>query len=101
MHMNLQDYLAIVGSILGPILTLMGFMWHHSNTRFDKMEEKVGADIKDVRADIKRVEEKIDAVRDRVSRIEGQLVSVKVISFEEQRPKPTARPSHSKVSQAQ
>jgi phage host-nuclease inhibitor protein Gam len=129
MHLSIQDFI----TILGPILTLMGFMWHHFNksmgelkadiktdikdVRFDikrveeklgadikRVEEKLGADIKRVEeklgADIKRVEEKVDAVRDRVSRIEGQLVPAKVISFEETRPKQTARPTHSKVAQA-
>jgi hypothetical protein len=89
MHLNLQDILAI----LGPILTLMGFMWHHFNKRID-----------DLKVDVKHVEEKlgekIDAVRDRVSRIEGQLVPAKVVSFEETIPKPAARPTHSKAAQA-
>lgn len=121
MHLSIQDFLAI----LGPILTLMGFMWHHSNSRFqnidrkfEKMEEKIenlradikgveeklGADIKRLEeklgADIKRLEEKVDAVRDRVSRIEGQLVPAKVFSFEEAIPKPAARLNPSKVAQA-
>ncbi len=121
MHLSIQDFI----TILGPILTLMGFMWHHFNksmgelkvdikdVRFDikrveeklgadikRVEEKLGADIKDVRVDIKRVEEKVDAVRDRVSRIEGQLVPAKVISFEETRKQPAARPIHSKATQA-
>jgi len=111
MNISLQDYLAIVASILGPILTLTGFMWHHFNKSMGELKVDIKADIKDVRfdikrveeklgADIKRVEEKIDAVRDRVSRIEGQLVPAKVISFEETRPKPATRPIHSKAVQA-
>jgi len=140
MHLSIQDFI----TILGPILTLMCFMWHHFNksmgelkadiktdikdVRFDikrveeklgadikrveeklgadikRVEEKLGADIKRVEeklgADIKRVEEKVDAVRDRVSRIEGQLVPAKVISFEETRKQPAARPIHSKATEA-
>jgi hypothetical protein len=113
-NLNFQDILII----LGPILTLMGFMWHHFNKGMDELkidikgvrvdikrvEEKLGADIKRVEeklgADIKRVEEKVDAVRDRVSRIEGQLVPAKVISFEEARPQAATRPTHSKATQA-
>ena len=110
MHLSIQDFI----TILGPILTLMGFMWHHFNKSMGELKvdiKDVRVDIKDVRvdikrveeklgADIKRVEEKVDAVRDRVSRIEGQLVPAKLISFEETRPKQTARPTHSKVAQA-
>jgi predicted nucleic acid-binding Zn-ribbon protein len=117
MNLNFQDIL----TILGPILTLMGFMWHHFNKKFDKMdenmaslradikadikdvEEKLSMDIKDVKVDIKRVEDKVDAVKDRVSRIEGQLVPAKVISFEEARHHQgsSTRASHSKVAKAQ
>jgi hypothetical protein len=114
MNLSLQDLLAI----WGPSLMLTGFMWHHFNKKFDdlkaevkdvrvdikRVEEKLGADIKRVEeklgADIKRVEEKVDAVRDRVSRIEGQLVPAKVVSFEETRKQPTSRPIHSKAAQA-
>ena len=122
MSINLQDLLAI----LGPILTLMGFMWHHSNSRFEKIDEKIDSLKVEINSVEKRLEEKIigvekrlsedissveqrlnerlgekiDAVRDRVSRIEGQLTPAKVISFEETRTKPAARPTHSKATQA-
>ncbi len=87
MHLGIQDFI----TILGPILTLMGFMWHHFNKG-----------IGELKVDIKRVEEKLDAVRDRVSRIEGQLVPAKVISFEEPRHhQGSTRGSHSKTAQAQ
>jgi predicted transcriptional regulator len=60
-----------------------------------KVEGKLVAEISRVEgklvAEINRVEEKlgekIDAVRDRVSRIEGQLVPSKIITFEETRPR--------------
>jgi hypothetical protein len=102
MNISLQDYLAIVASILGPILTLIGFMWHYFNKSMGELKVDIKSDIKDVRADIKRVEEKVDAVRDRVSRIEGQLVPAKVISFEESRHhQGSTRSAHSKAAQAQ
>jgi hypothetical protein len=56
MNINLQDYLAIVASILGPILTLMGFMWHNSNTRFEKIDEKIDS----LKVEINSVEKRLN-----------------------------------------
>ena len=91
MHLNIQDLLAI----LGPIGTLIGFMWYHFNNKFEKTDEK----IENLRAELNNVEkklgEKIDAVRDRVSRIEGQLTTASIVSFKPVRPKESPRASHS------
>ncbi len=40
MQLNLQDILAIVAAILGPMGALIGFMWHHFNTRFEKVDQR-------------------------------------------------------------
>jgi hypothetical protein len=76
MNLTLQDLLAI----LGPMGTLVGFMWYHFNNSFEKIERRIDSVEQ-------KLGEKIDAVRDRVSRIEGQLVPAKIISFEEIRPR--------------
>jgi len=85
MNLNLQDLIAI----LGPMITLVGFMWYHFNSRFDATDKKIDNLRLELKEDINRVEgklgEKMDAVRDRVSRIEGQLVPTKIIAFEESR----------------
>ncbi|OJW66748.1 MAG: hypothetical protein BGO68_00220 [Candidatus Amoebophilus sp. 36-38] len=115
MQLSFQDYLII----LGPSLGLMSLMWHHFNTRFDKIdvrfqgldekltkkiehvEEKLTKKIEHVEEKLtKKIEhlernwdekinmadtklsEKLDTVRDRVSRIEGQLIPTKIVSFE-------------------
>jgi hypothetical protein len=73
MSLHLQDFLAMLAVVSGPVGTLMAFMWHHSNTKFEKLDEKfeiLRGDIhnveKSLRADIngveKRLEEKIDSV---------------------------------------
>jgi hypothetical protein len=102
MNINFQDYLAIVASILGPMGTLMGFMWHHSNTKFEKLDEKfekTDEKIDNLRAELvnveKRLGEKIDAVRDRVSRIEGQLAPASIVAYSPARHKETTRATHS------
>ncbi len=85
MHISLQDMLAIVAAILGPIVTLVGFMWHHFNSKFEKLDGKID----NLKAEINSLEkrltenlgEKIDAVRDRVSRIEGQLAPASIVSL--------------------
>ena len=104
MQLSFQDYLII----LGPSLGLMSLMWHHFNTRFDKidvrfqgLDEKLTKKIEHVEEKLtKKIEhlernwdekinmadtklsEKLDTVRDRVSRIEGQLIPTKIVSFE-------------------
>lgn len=131
MHLSLQDLTAV----LGPMITLIGFMWYHFNNRIDRLEKKIddvdtnlnnkidsveirlNKKIDDVESRLNKkiddveiklnkkidevesrlnkkiddldakLSEKIDAVRDRVSRIEGQLVPTKIISFEEIRPR--------------
>jgi hypothetical protein len=86
--------LAIWASIAGPIGTLIVFMWYHFNNRFKKLDqklEKLDVKIDRLRGEINRIGEKlskkIDTVRDRSSRIEGQLVPAKIISFEEPSPR--------------
>ena len=115
MTLSIQD----ISVILGPMITLMGFMWHHSNTKFEKIDEKfekIDEKIDNLRAEVinvekrldgkidslkselkgdinnteKRLGEKIDAVRDRVSRIEGQLTPTSIVSFKPVRHKETA-----------
>lgn len=102
MHLTLQDLTAV----LGPMITLVGFMWYHFNNRIDRLESNLNNKIDDVEIKLNKkiddvesrlnkkiddvdakLSEKIDAVRDRVSRIEGQLVPTKIISFEEIRPR--------------
>jgi chaperonin cofactor prefoldin len=182
MNLSLQDMLVMWASIVGPLCTLMGFMWYHFNNlgnglrgelsrveeKLDKKIDNLGNDLKgelnrveekldkkidnlgnDLRGELNRVEEKldkkidnlgndlrgelnraekrldekidtldkkidtlrselngvekrldekissvekglgekIDAARDRISRIEGQLVPAKMITFEEIRPR--------------
>jgi predicted nuclease with TOPRIM domain len=111
MNLSIQDLLAI----WGPIGALMGFMWHHSNTRFEKLDEK----IENLRGEVNSVEkrldekisgvekrldeklekldEKLDAVRDRVSRIEGQLAHSIVLNPQALN-QPTFNPSRHKES---
>jgi hypothetical protein len=95
MNLSIQDLLAI----WGPIGALMGFMWHHSNTRFEKLDEKIDGVEKRLDEKIssieKRLGEKIDAVRDRVSRIEGQLAPASIVAFNPPRRKEAARATHS------
>jgi hypothetical protein len=117
MSLSLQDLLII----LGPIGTLLGFMWHHSNTRFEKLDEKIDQKFEkldkkidnlrvELKGDInsvekrldekidnveKRLGEKIDAVRDRVSRIEGQLAPASIVAYSPARHKETTRATHS------
>jgi chromosome segregation ATPase len=117
MNINLQDLLAIVACILGPIGTLMGFIWQHSNTKFGKLDEKIDNLRVELKEDInsvekrldekidnlrgelnsveKRLGEKIDAVRDRVSRIEGQLAPASIVAFNPTRHKESTRATHS------
>jgi hypothetical protein len=117
MSLNLQDFLAILASVLAPIGALMGFMWHHSNNKFEKLDEKfeilredihsvekrLGEDIQGVEKRLgekidnveKRLGEKIDAVRDRVSRIEGQLAPASIVAFNPSRHKESTRATHS------
>jgi hypothetical protein len=102
--LHLQDLIAI----WGPMGTLIGFMWYHFNHKFEKIDdrfvkmaskmedrfEKVDIKIDNLSEKLNNVEEKlgekIDVVRDRVSRIEGQLVPAKMVSFEEIRPQTSA-----------
>jgi hypothetical protein len=99
MNLSIQDLLAI----WGPIGALMGFMWHHSNARFEKIEEKISGVEKRLDEKLEKLDEKLDAVRDRVSRIEGQLAHSIVLNpqalnqptFNPPRHKETARPTHS------
>jgi hypothetical protein len=99
MNISIQDILAIVTPILGFIGTLMGFMWHHSNTKFEKIDEKIENLRVELKGDIngveKRLGEKIDAVRDRVSRIEGQLAPASIVTFNPPRHKEPTRATHS------
>ncbi len=92
MHISLQDILAIVAAILGPIVTIIGFMWHHFNKKFEVIDhkfEQMDKKIDNLKVEINSAEkrlseklgEKIDAVRDRVSRIEGQLAPASIVSF--------------------
>jgi hypothetical protein len=108
MNLTLQDIVAILTSILGPIGTLIGFMWYHFNNKFEKIDHKfenldekinslrneIKGDINSVKEEINSVEkklgEKIDAVRDRVSRIEGQLAPASIVSLRPVSPKKTA-----------
>jgi hypothetical protein len=101
MNLSLQDMLAI----LGPIGTLIGFMWRHFNNLGNDLRgelKNLRGELNTLRGELNGVEkrldekissverglgEKIDAARDRISRIEGQLVPAKIIAFEEVRPK--------------
>jgi len=61
-HLSAQDILAIMGSILGPIITLLGFMWHHFNGQF----KEIKGEVNDMRGEMKDMEirlvNKIDAL---------------------------------------
>jgi hypothetical protein len=113
MNLSLQDMLVMWASVLGPIVTLIGFMWHHFNNlghdlrrELNSLRGDLNGELKALRGELNGVEkrldekissverglgeklgEKIDAARDRISRIEGQLAPAKIIAFEEVRPK--------------
>ena len=80
MHISLQDILAIAAAILGPIVTLIGFMWHHFNKKFEVADhkfEQMDGKIDNLKIEInsveKRLEEKINSVE---KRLEEKINSV-------------------------
>ena len=60
--MTLLEFLGIVGSILIPMFTFLGWIYSRIDKRFDKIDDRFN-----------RVEEKISNLDTRISRIEGVL----------------------------
>ena len=65
MTLSIQD----ISVILGPMITLMGFMWHHSNTKFEKIDEK----FEKMDERFEKTDEKIDNLRAEVINVEKRL----------------------------
>jgi hypothetical protein len=106
MNMTLQDMLAMLAFTLSSTVTLIGFMWHHFNNSFEKIENRIDNRFKEIDnrfkefkhsidSSFEKIERRIDntdnkidilninAVRERVSRLEGQLAPATIVSFEE------------------
>lgn len=105
LHLSFQDILAI----LGPMVALLGFMWHHFNGQFKEIKgdmkemeisltNKVDETNKEMKAIEVRLTNKIDSFhkslnkqvsidRERISRIEGQLTPTQIQFQSEETPK--------------
>src|SRR4051812_12354037 len=112
MTLPIQDLAIIVGATVGPMGTLMGLMWHHSNKKFESIDQKFDAIQKELfgihkelterinavekqlstkidtveeklSTKVDTVEKKLDNPRDCVILIEGQLVAAKIVAFGE------------------
>ena len=72
MHLPTQDFLTILASIVGPIGTMLGFMWYHFNTRFEKIDGKIDNLRNELKNDLNQVEQrsnlKIDDAEQRLTK---------------------------------
>jgi hypothetical protein len=73
MNLSLQDMLVMWASILGPIGTLIGFMWHHFNNLGNDLRRELNSLRGELNGVEKRLDEKIDK---KIDILRGELNGV-------------------------
>jgi hypothetical protein len=71
MNLSLQDMLVMWASILGPICTLIGFMWHH----FNNLGNDLRSELNSLRGELNGVEKRLDEKISSVERGLGEKIS--------------------------
>jgi chromosome segregation ATPase len=76
-HLSLQDILTMMGTIVSPILALLGFMWHHFNGQFKEIKGEMKEEINGVKSEINGVKTEINEVKSEINRVKGEINEVK------------------------
>jgi chromosome segregation ATPase len=75
-HLSAQDILAIMGSILGPLITLLGFMWHHFNGQFKEIKGEVNdikGEVNDMRGEVNNMRGEVNNMRGEMNDMRGEM----------------------------
>jgi hypothetical protein len=78
--MTLQDMLALLAFTLGSTVTLIGFMWHHFNNSFEKIENRIDNRFREFKHSIDSSFEKIER---RIDNTDNKIDSLNINAVRE------------------
>jgi uncharacterized coiled-coil DUF342 family protein len=77
-HLSLQDILTMMGTIVSPILALLGFMWHHFNGQFKEIKGEMKEEINGVKSEINEVKSEINGVKGEINEVKSEINGVRI-----------------------
>jgi len=67
-----------MGTIVGPILALLGFMWHHFNGQFKEIKGEMKEEINGIKGEINGIKGEINGIKSEINGVKIEINGIRV-----------------------